>query len=132
MPNIRIAQKAWKGMQHATEMGPDVVGLDLMWVEIDGHRIDWVHAAEIRAASREFSVPEITVAIIGTVEIVYVDKDGNEIGHVHADPAELADTTYEHRAILEQPPEADVDRAIRERDEARREVERLLALLGDE
>jgi hypothetical protein len=74
---VRLAQRGWHHESAAKTAEEVEVGVDLLWVEIDGHRFSDVVSAEYRIAEG-VNVPVITVEVIGPVEIVYLDKDGNE------------------------------------------------------
>lgn len=136
MAHIRIAQLAWDGASAADEITPSTVGLNLPWVEIDGHRITDLFGASIAVGAErgQIGVPHLTIDLIGTVELVYLDKDGNEIGAQHADPRGLVGNTYEYQSVYPIPEPADIDMIATERDRAVQEVEvlrrRLSELMG--
>lgn len=80
MAKIRIAQKGWYGGSHAETAEDVAVGIGVLWVEIDGHRLADITSVSFRAARDEITMPILEVDVIGPVEIVYCDKDGNELG----------------------------------------------------
>lgn len=118
MSRIRIAQRAWEGASAVDRIGPQTVGVDLMWVEIDGVRITDVIAAKVAFADGKDTVPSVTVRPYGTVEIVYVGRDGQEIGSSEVDPRQLAGNVYRYDRQHRRPPATDLDRVVGERDEA--------------
>lgn len=117
MSRIRIAQRAWEGAAGVGRIGPETLGVDLMWIEIDGYRIADVEGVTVAFAAG-CSVPEVTVRPFGTVEVVYLNPMGEEIGSVHADPRALVGNEYAYGTQHRRPPLGDLDRAIRDRDVA--------------
>lgn len=96
---VRIAQLGWDG-HHPAESAEDVqVGIGIHWVEIDGHRFDAVLRARVVAAHDEITAgPTLVLQLIGPVEIVYVDSDGNEIG---VPDLRGSTPTLQHNTIME-------------------------------
>lgn len=85
---IRLAQRGWNGFRPAATAEEVQQGVDLLWVEIDGHRFEDIVAATVRA-DRGIAVPTIELQLAGAVEIVYLDTNGEELGPLgHATPGE--------------------------------------------
>lgn len=76
---IRVGQLGWVRDRAATTVEEVEGGIGCSWVEIDGHRFDGVVAVDYRADENEITVPVVTVEVIGAVEIVYVDDDGEPL-----------------------------------------------------
>jgi hypothetical protein len=87
---IRIAMKGWSKFGPAETADEVRIGVGVPWVEVDGHRITEVVKAEIKTTEDGFQ--EVTVSLIGPVEIVYVGRDGEPLPGVHAQPEELPET----------------------------------------
>lgn len=78
---IRIAQRGWNRDQAATTLDEVAAGFDCLWVEIDGVRIPGtLISATPDVVAGEFNRTYITLEVLGRVELVYLDADGNELG----------------------------------------------------
>jgi len=76
---VRIAQEGWQQSEPARTVDEVQVGIGCWWVEIDGHRFDRVIAAQVCPADDEVTVPHMTLELLGSVEVVYVDRDGRPL-----------------------------------------------------
>jgi hypothetical protein len=72
-----VAQRGWAGVDFADSVDEVRAGLNLEWVEVDGHRFEDVVSAELKA---EEGFTTLHVEFIGTVEVVYLGRDGQELG----------------------------------------------------
>lgn len=115
---IRIAQRAWAGSHPADTLDDTVIGLAMPWVELDGHRFDQISHAHIAIDSRGF--PTITIGLIGLVEMVYLDSNGDVIGSVVTDPVTLDGTEFDGTSAVPVPEPTDVERLAEDRDDWRR------------
>lgn len=78
---VRIATYGYRAGSGRAETLDEVThGIRIPWVEIDGHRFDAITHAVIDLGKDDVTSVEVTVAVIGPVELVYVDADGNELG----------------------------------------------------
>lgn len=102
---ITIAQQGWAGSQAAKSLEEVRVGLKLPWIELDGVRLTDITAVEFRAAADEFSTASMTVELLGPVEVVYVDKDGQPLGEpVTMTAAEaIAAGRIDHTSMIDRP-----------------------------
>ena len=76
---IRIAQCGWHSDHAAETMDEVAIGIGVYWVEIDWHRIDDVCRVEFTADKDEFTVARMTMDVMGPVEIVYVNEQGEPL-----------------------------------------------------
>lgn len=79
---VRVAQRGWIADRAASSLEEVSAGVGVYWVEIDGHRFEHVGGIEFEARQGEFSVPVLRLPIIGSLEVVYLDQSGNELGSV--------------------------------------------------
>lgn len=137
MSRIRIAQRAWEGSSAVDEITSETCGVDLIWVEIDGYRIDrYIEGVSIQGHKDAPNfrigdiVPEITLRILGTVEIVYLDTNLNEIGHAEVDPLALLGSDITTGTVNAIPDASDLEAVVRQRNEARSDARTLRAMLN--
>lgn len=81
---IRIAQQGRCQSRPAETLDEVVAGVGCYWVEVDGVRLTAADhglvSAQFAASGGEFSVPSLLLSVVGPVEVVYLDGDGNELG----------------------------------------------------
>lgn len=90
MARIRIAQQGWAGIRAAERIEDITAGIRLLWVEIDGCRIEDVSHAHFSAAN-DLTLPIMEVGVIGYVEIVYLGADGTELASRWVRPEALGE-----------------------------------------
>lgn len=73
---LRVAQRGWDGPANAKSIEETHAGIEVAWIEIDGHRLDNVTKVEV-VMDEHFTTPVVT--LVARVEIVYVDKDGKPL-----------------------------------------------------
>lgn len=101
---VRIAQEGWQSSWPASRQEDVSIGMMLPWVEIDGLRLHRVSSAEVRFAPDGFTVPQLVVNIIGTVEVVYVDEHGEPLpGETLTVSPDAVMGTYDGGTIRERP-----------------------------
>lgn len=102
---IRVATRAvGKGGGKVETMDDVHGGLKIPWVELDGVKYDDVINATIEVQRGSMLRTQITFEFIGPIEIVYVDKDGVEIGSVSTYPGSIPQT-LDCNTYIEVPPE---------------------------
>lgn len=94
---VRIGQLGWNSDRAALTLDEVQCGIGVHWVEIDGQRYEHVVSAHVRAAKSQLTRATLVVQLVGPIELVYVDDDGNELGarEVEATPI------LQHGSILE-------------------------------
>lgn len=94
---VRLATKAvGNGTQPVESMDDVRAGIKMPWVELDGHRFEDLAEARIEMASNGALRTYVTFQFIGPVEIVYVDRDGNEISSIPVDGGVLPEVIDRH------------------------------------
>ena len=73
---IRIAQRGWRMMQPADALDHVHTGLHVLWVEVDGHRME--NVASVRL-DLQGGFPDTEIHLIGRVELVYLGENGEEL-----------------------------------------------------
>ncbi len=80
---VRLATRAvGKGVSDPTSMDDVRAGVKMPWVELDGHRFSDLAEARVEMAHNGVLHTFVTFQFIGPVEIVYLGRDGEEIGTV--------------------------------------------------
>lgn len=100
---VRIGQRGWTLDRAATSLDEVQCGVDLLWVEIDGHRFESVVDAKVGSIDWEsVTVPAVTVRIAGPVEIVYCSPDGEPLpGDSDGGPQTVEDGEFAYGTITD-------------------------------
>ena len=81
---IRVAQQGRTIDSPAETLDEVIAGFRCMWVEIDGVRLTaedhGLVSFSFTARNGEVTIPEVVLRLVGPVEVVYLDGDGNELG----------------------------------------------------
>jgi hypothetical protein len=85
------------------------VGVRCMWVELDGHRIDAIISATFTASVNpdDLASCHLTLDVLGPVELVYVNRDGDIIPgteEIPADHAPILLGEMNHRTMVPRDP----------------------------
>jgi hypothetical protein len=64
-------------VDYADDLSQVTAGLNLEWVEVDGPRFEDVASVDFRP---EAGFTTVKVEFIGTVEVVYLGREGRELG----------------------------------------------------
>jgi hypothetical protein len=107
---IRIAQKGWRGAEQARTLEEVQVGVTLPWVELDGVRFTDIAGVEFSASKDGFGEARLTIDLLGSIEVVYVGPDGEDLGAVEMTVGQMlaagridAQTPFLNRPDREQP-----------------------------
>lgn len=76
MPRIRVGVRAWNGAGPAQTYDEIGAARQVMWIEIDGQRLD---GSTLRSVSGEWDADSFhttSVEFLGLPEFVYLDQDG--------------------------------------------------------
>lgn len=76
---IRIATYGHARGGRAASVEEVTCGIRVPWVEIDGHRFDAITHAVIDFGKDDLASCEVTLGVIGPVEVVYVDAEGDPL-----------------------------------------------------